>query len=125
MVDELTLYNRVLTLAEIQGLLPAGTTLLEYLVGDSGVVLWVVDRERAMVVHLPGDRQGLITQVRRFRVAITKQAPLADVQSQARALYRRLLEPARKEIRGERIVIVSDGVTEAEDPDALVVELDA
>ena len=98
------------TLAEIQGLLPAGTTLLEYLVGDSGVVLWVVDRERATVVHLPGDRQALITQVRRFRVAITKQAPLADVQSQARALYRRLLEPARKEIRGDRVVIVPHGV---------------
>ena len=28
-------------------LLPAGTTLLEYLVGDNGVVLWVVDRQRA------------------------------------------------------------------------------
>ena len=98
------------TLAEIQGLLPAGTTLLEYLVADSGVVLWVVDRERATVVHLPGDRQGLITQVRRFRVAITKQAPLADVQSQARALYRRLLEPARKEVRGDRVVIVPHGV---------------
>src|SRR5499425_3568281 len=30
------------TLAEIQGLLPAGVTLLEYLVGDNGVVLWIV-----------------------------------------------------------------------------------
>jgi tetratricopeptide (TPR) repeat protein len=98
------------TLAEIQALLPEGTTLLEYLVGDAGVVLWVVDRQRATVVQLPGDRQSLITQVRRFRGAITKQAPIADVQNQARGLYRRLLEPARKEIRGDRIVIVPHGV---------------
>src|SRR6266545_984485 len=98
------------TLAEIQALLPEGTTLLEYLVGDGGVVLWVVDRQRATVVQLPGDRQSLITQVRRFRGAITKQAPIADVQNQARGLYRRLLEPARKDIRGERIVIVPHGV---------------
>jgi CHAT domain-containing protein len=98
------------TLAEIQALLPEGTTLLEYLVSESGVVLWVVDRQRATVVPLPGDRQSLIAQVRRFRGAISKPAPIADVQSQARALYRRLLEPARKEIRGDRVVIVPHGV---------------
>lgn len=98
------------TLAEIQALLPGGTTLLEYLVGERGVVVWIVDRERAGVVHLPGDRQSLIGQVRRFRGAIIKQAPMADVQGQAQALYRRLLEPARKEIRGDRIVVVPHGV---------------
>src|SRR3984893_17271708 len=98
------------TLAEIQALLPEGTTLLEYLVGDGGIVVWVVDRQRATVVPLSGDRQSLITQVRRLREAITKQAPITDVQSQARALYRRLLEPARKEIRDDRIVIVPHGV---------------
>ena len=98
------------TLSEIQGLLPPEVTLLEYLVGDSGVVVWVVERERSTVVMLPGDRQSLITQVRKFRTAITKQAPIGDVQSQARALYRRLLEPARQEIRGTRVVIVPHGV---------------
>ena len=98
------------TLAEIQALLPDGTTLLEYLVGDSGVVVWVVDRHRATVVQLPGDRSSLISQVRRLRGAITDQAPIVDVQTQARTLYRRLLEPARKEIHGDRIVIVPHGV---------------
>ena len=98
------------TLSEIQGLLPPEVTLLEYLVGDGGVVVWVVERERSTVVMLPGDRQSLITQVRKFRTAITKQAPIGDVQSQARALYRRLLEPARQEIRGTRVVIVPHGV---------------
>jgi len=98
------------TLAEIQGLLPAGVTLLEYLVGDGGIAVWVIDRERSIVVMLPGDRHSLITQVRNFRMAITKQAPIGDVQNQARALYRRLLEPARQEIRGTRVVIVPHGV---------------
>ena len=98
------------TMPEIQALLSEGTTLLEFLVSDSGVVLWVVDRQRATVVQLPGDRQSLISQVRRFRTAITKQAPIGDVQAQARALYRRLLEPARKEIHGDRVVVVPHGV---------------
>src|SRR5215467_9046799 len=94
------------TLSEIQNLLPPEVTLLEYLVGDGGVVVWVVERERSTVVTLPGDRQSLIAEVRKFRTAITKQAPIGDVQSQARALYRRLLEPARQQIRGTRVVIV-------------------
>jgi CHAT domain-containing protein len=98
------------TLTEIQGLLPAGVTLLEYLVGDSGGAVWVVDRELSTVVMLPGDRQSLIAEVRKFRTAIIKQAPIGDVQNQARALYRRLLEPARPEIRGTRVVIVPHGV---------------
>jgi len=36
-------------------------------------------------------------------------APIKDVQSQAQALYRRLLEPARAEILGSRLVIVPHG----------------
>lgn len=98
------------TLSGIQGLLPEGTTLLEYLIGDGGVVVWIVDRQHFKVVRLPGDRQSLVAQIRRFRAAITGQGALADVQAQAQALYRRLLGPARDEIRGARLVIVPHGV---------------
>jgi CHAT domain-containing protein len=98
------------TLSEIQGLLPEGTTLLEYLVSENGVVVWVVDRQHAKVLRLPGDRPSLIAQVRRFRGAITSIARIAEVQAQAQALHRRLLEPARPEIRGDRLVIVPHGV---------------
>jgi CHAT domain-containing protein len=98
------------TRPEIQRLLPAGTTLLEYQVGEGGVVVWVLDRERFTTVPLPGDRQSLLGQVRRFRAAITGQAPLAEVEQQAQALYRRLLAPARGEIRGDRVVIVPHAI---------------
>jgi CHAT domain-containing protein len=98
------------TLAEIQGLLPEGTTLVEYLVVDSGVTAWVVDRQHVKVVRLPGDRSSLTTQVRQFRTSITKLAPISNVQAQAVALYRRLLEPLRPEIRGDRVVFVPHGV---------------
>jgi CHAT domain-containing protein len=98
------------TLAEIQSLLPEGTTLVEYLVVDNGAIAWVVDRQRVKVLRLSGDRSSLINQVRRFRDAITKLAPISDVQAQAQTLYRRLLEPLRPEIRGDRVVIVPHGV---------------
>ncbi len=98
------------TLAEIQGLLPEGTTLVEYLVVDSGAIAWVVDRQRVKVVRLSGDRSSLINQVRRFRDAITRLAPISDVEAQAQGLYRRLLGPLRPEIGGDRVVIVPHGV---------------
>jgi CHAT domain-containing protein len=98
------------TLAEIQGLLPEGTTLVEYLVVDSGITAWVVDRQHVKVVRLPGDRASLITQVRQYRTSITKLAPIANVRTQAVALYRRLLEPLLPEIRGTRVVFVPYGV---------------
>ncbi len=97
-------------LAEIQALLPEGTTLLEYHAGEGGVVVWVMDRKRFKLVQLPGDRPSLINQVRNFRGAITKQAPIGNVQGQATALYRRLIEPALADIQGQRLVIVPHGV---------------
>ena len=98
------------TRAEIQSLLPEGTTLLEYQIGDAGVIAWVVDRQRFTMVRLPGDRASLVAEVRRFRAAIAAQAPLAAIEGQAVTLHRRLLEPLRREIRGERVVIVPHAV---------------
>ena len=97
------------TLAEIQSLLPEGTTLLEYHMGNSSIVVWIVDRQRFKVVRLPGDPQTLITQIRQFRDAITRQAPIEGVEAQAQVLYGRLLEPARAEISGGRLLIVPYG----------------
>jgi CHAT domain-containing protein len=98
------------TLGEIQGLLPEGTTLLEYLVVDREVVLWVVDRQSVRALRTPATRAALVTEVRDFRAAIASQAPQADVESRARALYQRLLAPAREAIRGDRLLIVPHDV---------------
>jgi len=98
------------TLPEIQRLLPPDTTLLEYEVGEAGIVLWVVDRQQLKVVKLPGDRPSLIGLVRRFRGAITKQTAVADVQDMATLLHRRLLGPARDQIHTSRLLIVPHGV---------------
>ena len=98
------------TLPEIRGRLPEGTTLLEYLVDDDEVIVWVIDRRRATVVRIPGDRQTLLALVREFRNAIARRSSLAGVRAQAEALYARLLGPARQQIEGERLLIVPHGV---------------
>jgi len=98
------------TPAELQALLPEGTTLLEYFISDRGLAIWVVDRHQLKAVRVPGDRQSLVGQVRHFRAAITGLADVGDVRVQAERLYRRLLEPARAEIHGSRLVIVPHDV---------------
>src|SRR2546428_1669018 len=58
------------TLTEIQGLLPEGTTLVEYLVGNADVVIWIIDRHRAKALTVRGARADLVASVRTLRAAI-------------------------------------------------------
>ncbi len=94
------------TLAEVQGLLPEGVTLLEYQVTGPETILWVVDRQRVEVVRIPVARKDLVAQVRAFRRSIAEMAPLDVVKDHGRALYDRLLAPARAHLRGDRLLVV-------------------
>lgn len=98
------------TLQEVQRLLPEGVTLLEYLVTPSETLLWVIEPGRLEVVRLPLPRRSLLSQVREFRRAIAQQAPLEQVQRQARALYESLLAAARPHVRSNRLLIVPHDV---------------
>lgn len=99
-----------ITLEEIQGLLPEGTTLLEYLVTEHESLLWVIDRSRIEVVRLPIARRLLVEQVRAFRMAIAEQGEMERVRVLATALYERLLLAARPHIRGDRLLIAPHDV---------------
>ncbi|MBI3636236.1 MAG: CHAT domain-containing protein, partial [Candidatus Rokubacteria bacterium] len=94
------------TIKEIQGLLPEGATLLEYLVADTELVVWVIDRARAAVVRVPARREELVADVRAFRAGIAAVAPLDELQPRARSLYDRLVARVRPEVRGDRLIIV-------------------
>jgi CHAT domain-containing protein len=97
-------------LQDVQGLLPANATLLEYLVTPSETLLWVIDAQRVEVVRIPVARRDLVAQVRAFRRSIAEMAPLDQVKDHARALYDRLLAPARPHLRGDRLLIVPHDV---------------
>src|SRR5207237_1954510 len=45
-----------------------------------------------------------------FRAAIASQAPLAQIETRAQALYQKVLGPVRTMIRGKRLVIVPHDV---------------
>ena len=98
------------TLAEIQSLLPEGTTLLEYLVGERDLIVWIIDRQSMEVRRTVGDRGALVAEVREFRAAIANQAPLAEIETRAQALHQKLVVPAQTAIRGTRLLIVPHDV---------------
>ena len=98
-----------ITVADVQRLLPAGTTLVTYLVQDT-MVIWVVDRERVRAVEVPLDRKTLVALVQAFRDAITTLAPVESVRTSGGRLYEHLITPIRDGLRGDRLLIVPHDV---------------
>lgn len=98
------------TLAEVQGLLSADTTLLEYLVSPVGVVVWVIDRGHVEVVRYRAQRDALVTAVRGFRAAIADRLPVEQVASLSQALYAELFARVRPHVHTERVLIVPHDV---------------
>ncbi|MBM4439823.1 MAG: CHAT domain-containing protein [Candidatus Rokubacteria bacterium] len=98
------------TLTEIQALLPADTTLLEYMVGTDNALVWIVERTSVQALVLPVDRATLVAEVRGFRDAISALAPLEQVRDRGAVLYQRLLAALRPQIRGSRLLVVPHDV---------------
>lgn len=99
-----------ISLAEVQRLLPTGTTLLEYLVTTDETIVWVVDRTTVTVHRLPVGRDAVVSAVEGLRRAIADMAPIETVRDRASATYVQLVAPVRPHIRGDRIVIVPHDV---------------
>ncbi len=96
--------------AEVQALLPEGTTLVEYLVSRNGSFAWVIDRGSVRVVRLAPGREQIVADVRKFRQGIEGQVPLPEAQQLAQALHEQLMAPVRPHIKGARVLVVPHDV---------------
>jgi CHAT domain-containing protein/tetratricopeptide (TPR) repeat protein len=97
-------------LETVRSVLDKNTVLLQYALGDTTSLLWVVDREGHELFRLP-NRAGLEPDITRFKDAI-RQPGLADeaLRAAARSLYVLLLEPAADRLDGAKnLVIIPDG----------------
>ncbi|MEE9271363.1 MAG: CHAT domain-containing protein, partial [Candidatus Krumholzibacteria bacterium] len=96
---------------DVQQALPKGTVLLEYALGDTSSLLWVVDRKGHSLHELP-DRKTIRTQVERMREAIARPgAGDATLLKTARNLYELLVQPAEESLKkAKTVVIVPDGI---------------
>src|SRR5262249_17781564 len=98
------------TVAEIQKLLPEGAALVEYLLSGGDLIIWVLDGAGVQVRRPRLDRTTFVAEVRDFRAAIASQAPQAQVEARALAIYQKVLGPVRPLILGKRLVIVPHDV---------------
>lgn len=96
---------------EVREALGKGTTLLEYALGDTTSLLWVVDRDGHEIYALP-NRAALGLEVERLRDALASPGAGDEVLLKtARSLYEQLIGPAEKRIsKARRLVIIPDGI---------------
>jgi CHAT domain-containing protein len=95
---------------EIRKALPRGTVLLEYALGDTMSLVWLVDRDGYSAYPLP-KRADLEVAVGGLRDAIARPMPVDDaLKRAARDLYLALLPPADDRLKKANcLVIVPDG----------------
>ena len=98
------------SIADVQKALPKKAVLMQYALGDSASLLWVVDRDHYELFELP-NRAALIPEVERMRDAVTRPGSGdGTLRNTARSLYVALLAPAADRIKkAETVVIVPDG----------------
>lgn len=103
----------VLDAAAVQAELDPGVVLLEYAIGDTAGVGWVVTSSAVQAFAVPG-RDRLEPLVRAFIDVTSGRAPAAAADDPGRALATALLGPATTVLDGaRRIVVVGDGVLDA------------
>ncbi len=101
---------------EIQGLLDGDTVLLEYFMGMESRFIFLVTRDKVMMVPLKTDLKNLFQRIREFRVraveGITLDRLLSKIYEKPLSeLYEILIQPIEREISGKKnLVIVPHGM---------------
>ena len=123
--------RRTATIEQVQRALAADQTLLEYVVGDSAIFVFTINRDNYAVTRLDKNFP-LDSLVAALRAGITEahtnpsdasraQAPRIYARS-AFALYERLVAPVRSRLR-TRVLVAPDGVLGYVPFEALLTEL--
>jgi len=101
------------TLKQVQQAgLNTNSVILEYSLGDSSSVMWVITPDSYKMIRLP-DRKTLEDQVETFRFALLNpdQDNLTFLQQAGHSLYEYLIAPAEPFLsRKSKVVILPDGI---------------
>jgi len=99
-----------LTLKQVQELLDPGVTMLEYFVTQQATLLWVVEKDRVRFVNIPVGRKDLVGKVTFLRDSVYQVAEKEKFKGYSEELYRLLIEPALRHIRGKELLIIPHDV---------------
>jgi len=102
--------------SEIQGLLDTDTAVLEYFVGEDNRFIFVVTREKVLIVPLKVGSRSLFEKIREFRVRAVEGITLDRLLSKMYEnplleLYEILIQPIERELSGKKhLVVVPHGM---------------
>jgi CHAT domain-containing protein len=99
-----------LTLKQAQELLDPGVTMLEYFVTQQAVLLWVVEKDRVRFVNIPLSRKDLVAKVSSLRESVFQVGEREKFKASSQELFKLLIEPALKHIRGKELLIIPHDV---------------
>jgi len=102
--------------SEIQGLLDTDTAILEYFMGEDNRFIFVVTREKILIVPLKVGSRSLFEKIREFRVRAVEGITLDRLLSKVHEkplleLYEILIQPIERELTGKKhLVVVPHGM---------------
>ncbi|HEY7210791.1 MAG TPA: CHAT domain-containing protein, partial [Bryobacteraceae bacterium] len=102
---------KALTIREIQALLDEDTTLIEYMLGDAHTRVWTVTPYSVRAYELPS-RMSVEARARDVYSLLSQNRCLESDPEWRRAitnLANILVAPIKKELKGRRLAVVSDG----------------
>jgi CHAT domain-containing protein/predicted negative regulator of RcsB-dependent stress response len=105
----LRMQDNIASIESVRSSLPPKTTLLSYATAGDSLYLFTLS-PRGFAFHCLGPSRSIDESARMLLTAIKTVDPVAYLQH-ARILYRKLIEPTRRNLTGStRIVVVPDGV---------------
>jgi CHAT domain-containing protein/Tfp pilus assembly protein PilF len=120
-VGALAAAQRPTSIGDVREALSKKTVMLQYALGDTVSLLWVIDRNGHDLVTIP-NRGVIKPEVLRLRDAIAHPGPGdAALLSSARDLYEHLVAPAGRRLeKAKCVIIVPDGILHEVPFDALL-----
>lgn len=103
-------YGSALSTSEIRELLDDNTVLLEYKLGDTRSLLWMVTKDSVRVFPLPTRKAIEASATAYYKAVSTGRGGNAEVAILEKKLDKTLLDQVARAIGKKRVAIVADGV---------------
>jgi CHAT domain-containing protein len=103
-----------LTLRQIQKALPSNAQLVEYVVTEQSLLIWVITADRWVTASVPVTAARLQQLVSDYLMELRARSDQRSLDLMAKDLYRLLIEPVAAHLNEQKIlVVVPDGVLNA------------
>jgi CHAT domain-containing protein len=100
-----------LTLEQVQKALPVNTQLVQYVIGENNLMIWLVTRDRLITANARVNANDLGSKVTAYLDELRKRGEIEGLNSRAADLYQWLIAPISRQLDPNmELCIVPDGL---------------